>query len=98
MTRAISLAALTVLELTPPELVTCAAEAGFSHIGIRLLPATPTEAQYDIVGDTPRLREVAARLADTGVKVLDAEIFRLRPDTRVADYEIAISTAARLGA
>jgi len=98
MTRPISLAALTVLELTPPEMVTCAAEAGFSHVGIRLLPATPTEPQYDIVGDTPLLREVERRLADTGVKVLDVEIFRLKPDTRVRDYEPAIATAARLGA
>jgi sugar phosphate isomerase/epimerase len=98
MTRPISLAALTVLELTPPEMVSCAADAGFSHVGIRLLPATPTEPQYDLVGDTPLLREVEARLADTGVQVLDAEIFRLKPDTRVADYEAAIATAARLGA
>jgi sugar phosphate isomerase/epimerase len=98
MTRPISLAALTVLELTPPEMVSCAADAGFSHVGIRLLPATPTEPQYDLVGDTPLLREVAARLADTGVQVLDAEIFRLKPDTRVADCEAAIATAARLGA
>jgi sugar phosphate isomerase/epimerase len=99
MTRPISLAALTVLELTPPQMVDCAAEAGFSHIGIRLLPATPTEPQYDIVGDTPLLREVERRLADTGVKVLDVEIFRIKPDTRVAaDYEAAIATAARLGA
>ena len=98
MTRPISLAALTVLELTPPEMVDCAAEAGFSHVGIRLLPATPTEPQYDIVGDTPLLREVERRLADTGVKVLDVEIFRLKPDTRVGDYEAAIATGARLGA
>ena len=98
MTRPISLAALTVLELTPPEMVDCAAEAGFSHIGMRLLPATPTEPQYDIVGDTPLLREVERRLADTGVKVLDVEIFRIKPDTRVGDYEAAIATAARLGA
>jgi len=98
MKRPISLAALTVLELTPPEMVTCAAEAGYSHVGIRLLPATPTEPQYDIVGDTPLLREVEARLADTGIKVLDVEIFRLKPETRVADYEAAIATAARLGA
>ena len=96
--RPISLAALTVLELTPPEMVTCAAEAGFSHVGIRLLPATPTEPQYDIVGDTPLLREVERRLADTGVKVLDVEIFRLKPETRISDYEAAIATAARLGA
>jgi len=30
--------------------------------------------------------------------VLDVEIFRLKPDTEVADYEPAIATAARLGA
>lgn len=98
MTRPISLAALTVLELTPPEMVDCAANAGFSHVGIRLLPATPTEPQYDIVGDAPLLREVERRLADTGIKVLDVEIFRIKPDTRVGDYEAAIATAARLGA
>jgi sugar phosphate isomerase/epimerase len=98
MNRPISLAALTVLELTPPAMVTCAAEAGYSHVGIRLLPATPTEPQYDIVGDTPLLREVERRLADTGIKVLDVEIFRIKPDTRVDDYEAALATAARLGA
>lgn len=98
MSRPVSLAALTVLELTPPEMVTCAAEAGFSHVGIRLIPATPTEPQHDIVGDTPLLREVERRLADTGVKVLDVEIFRLKPETRVADFEAAFAAAARLGA
>lgn len=98
MARVISLAALTVLELSPPDMVTCAAEAGFSHVGIRLLPATPTEPQHDIVGDTPLLREVEARLADTGVKVLDAEIFRIKPGLPASHYEAAVATAARLGA
>ena len=98
MSRPISLAALTVLELTPPDRVTCAAEAGFSHVGIRLIPATPAEPQYDLVGDTPLVREIEARLADTHVDVLDVEIFRLKPETRVVDYEGAIATAARLGA
>jgi sugar phosphate isomerase/epimerase len=98
MTRPIALAALTVLELTPPEMVSCAADAGFSHVGIRLLPATTTEVPYDLVGDTPLLREVKARLADTGVQVLDAEIFRLKPEVPVAEYEAAIATAAEIGA
>jgi len=98
MTRPISLAALTVLELSPPEMVACAAEAGFSHVGLRLIPATPEEPRYPIVGDTTMVRETASRLADTGVKVLDIEIFRLKPDTRVADYEPALETGARLGA
>lgn len=98
MTRPISLAALTVLELTPPEMVTCAAVAGYGHVGLRLLPATPTEPHYDMVGDTPMVREVERRLADTGVTVLDVEIFRLKPETRVGDYEAVVATAARLGA
>ncbi len=63
MTRAIALAALTVLELTPPALVQCAADAGYSHVGIRLLPATQTEPTYDLVGDTALLGEVERVLA-----------------------------------
>ncbi|MBU6436228.1 MAG: sugar phosphate isomerase/epimerase, partial [Betaproteobacteria bacterium] len=98
MNRLISLAALTVLELSPPDMVSCAAAAGFSHVGIRLIAATATEPQHDIVGDTPLLRDVERRLANEGVKVLDVEIFRIKPDTRVADYEAAVATAARLGA
>lgn len=98
MSRPLSLAALTVLELSPPDMVICAAEAGFSHVGIRLIPATPTEPQHDLVGDTPLLREVLRRLDDTGLQVLDAEIFRLKPETVVAGYEAAVACAARLGA
>nr|WP_145545468.1 sugar phosphate isomerase/epimerase [Variovorax boronicumulans] len=98
MTRPLSLAALTVLELTPPAMVRCAADAGYSHVGLRLIPATATEPRYDLVGDTPLVREVEAVLADTGVKVLDAEIFRLLPGRRAADHEAAVATAARLGA
>lgn len=94
----IGLAALTVLELAPPDIVSCAAEAGFDFVGLRLLPATAEEAQHDIVGDTPLVRETARRLADTGLPVLDIEIFRLRPETRVADYRAALETGARFGA
>jgi len=98
MQRPIGLAALTVLELTPPEMVSCAAEAGYDTVGLRVIPATPAEAQHDFVGDTPLVRETARRVADTGLRVLDIEIFRLRPDTHVADYRAALDTGARLGA
>ena len=98
MTHSIGLAALTVLELTPPEMVSCAADAGYDCVGLRLIPATPTEIQHAIVGDTPLLRETLRRIADTGMTVLDVEIFRLQPDTDVSDYRAALETAARLGA
>jgi sugar phosphate isomerase/epimerase len=96
--RIVSLSALTVLELPPPAMVACAAEAGYSHVGLRLVPATPTEVRYDTIGDTPTIRETRARLDDTGVRVLDIEILRLRPETNVADFLPALETAARLGA
>ena len=50
--RQISLAHLTVLDTTPPELVTVAAAAGFRTIGIRLT-ATPSVGvpPYDILHD-----------------------------------------------
>ncbi|MEO9136273.1 MAG: sugar phosphate isomerase/epimerase [Casimicrobiaceae bacterium] len=98
MARPIALAALTVLELAPPDLVSCAAEAGYDHVGLRLLPATAEEVQHAMVGDTPLMRETARRLADTGVRALDIEIFRLKPDTNVESYRVALETGARLGA
>ncbi len=96
--RPLSLAALTVLELSPVQAVRCAAEAGYTHVGLRLVPATPTEPQWDAVGDTPPVREAAAALRDTGVQVLDIEILRLKPDTVVADFRPVLETGARLGA
>ena len=96
--RALSLSALTVLELTPPQMVECAAEAGYDFVGLRLLPATDHEVRHEIVGDTPLKRETLARLKDTGVRVLDAEILRLKPDTDIAAYKPMLETAAELGA
>ena len=98
MSRPIALAALTVLELSPPDMVSCAAEAGYSHIGLRLIPATPTEVSYATIGDTPIIRATLARLADTGIRCFDVEILRLKPETRVADFLPVLETAARLGA
>jgi len=96
--RILSLSALTVLELPPPRMVTCARDAGYSHVGLRLIPATATEPSYDTVGDTPIIRETLACLVDTGIEVLDIEILRLQPGTNVADFRPVFETAARLGA
>ena len=54
MTRPLSLAALTVLELTPTAMVRCAAEAGYSHIGIRLIPPTRSYCGSVAVAGTRR--------------------------------------------
>src|SRR5712692_2561883 len=97
--RQISLAHLTVLDTTPPELVTVAAAAGFRSIGIRLT-ATPSVGipPYDMLHDGPLLRETLLRLADTGVSVLDTEFLRFEPEHPVAVPEGFLEVSARLGA
>jgi sugar phosphate isomerase/epimerase len=96
--RALSLSALTVLELSPPQMVECAAQAGYDFVGLRLLPATDHEVRHEIIGPTPLKRETLARLRDTGIKVLDVEILRLKPDTDVRAYQPMLDTAAEFGA
>lgn len=96
--RVLSLAALTVLELSPAAQVRCAAHTGYSHVGLRLAPATPTDPAWDAVGDTPMVRETRRALAGTGVQVLDVEILRLTPATRVEEFDALLDTAAALGA
>jgi len=97
--RPISLAHLTVLDTSPPELVEVAAAAGFRSIGIRLT-ATPSVGvpPYDILRDGPVLRETLSRLAATGVSVLDTEFLRFEPDQPVGVPEGFLEISARLGA
>jgi sugar phosphate isomerase/epimerase len=97
--RQISLAHLTVLDTTPPELVSVAAAAGFRTIGIRLTaPPSVGVPPYDILSDGPLLRETLRRLADTGVSVLDTEFLRFEPDQPVGIPEGFLEVSARLGA
>ena len=93
MTRAIGLAALTVLELEHHEQISVAARAGYSHVGLRLVPVAGQPFHHAL-----DLAEVEKRLADTGVRVLDVEVFRLSADTRVADFEPVMASAAHLRA
>jgi sugar phosphate isomerase/epimerase len=97
--RPLSLAHLTVLDTTPPELVSVAAAAGFRTIGIRLT-ATPSVGvpPYDCLHDGSMLRETLARLADTGVSVLDTEFLRFEPDRPEGIPEGFLEVSARLGA
>ena len=95
--RLLSISHLTVLDASPPELVTAAADAGFDAVGIRVWPAAD-EPGYPMLGDTPMLRETLLRLTDTGTCVLDVEVLRLRPDSRMDDALRILDAGARLQA
>jgi sugar phosphate isomerase/epimerase len=92
MKRRIGLAALTCIELAPPELVSAAAAAGYDCVGFRLI---------GVAGQALppfRLSELEQRLADTGLEVLDVEIFRLDAGTNILAFEPTLALAQRLGA
>src|SRR5258706_704429 len=98
MPRPISLAHLTVLDTTPPELITVADAAGFRTVGIRL---TATQSvgvpPYDVLHEGPMLRETVLRLKDTGVSVLDTEFLRFEPEHPIGVPEGFLEVSARLG-
>ena len=97
--RPLSLAHLTVLDTTPPELVSVAEASGFRTIGIRLTaPPSVGVPPYDVLSDGPLLRETLARLKETGISVLDTEFLRFEPDRPEGVPEGFLEVSARLGA
>lgn len=98
MSHPLSLAFLTISDVEPPQAVEIAAAAGYDFVGLRLLPAAPGERSYPILDDESVLVETLARLRDTGIKVGDIEIARLKPETVVTDFTPFLERGARLGA
>jgi sugar phosphate isomerase/epimerase len=93
-----SLAHLTVLGLAPPRMVTAAALAGYSHVGLRLNAVTPTEPSYPLHRDPQQLRLTKQELAATGMRVLDVELIRLTPEFDIREYDGLLDVSAELGA
>lgn len=98
MATSLCLAHLSLIELTPPQLVEAAAAAGFDQVSMRLAPASTGEHQHPMIGGTPMLRETLARMRGLGVRVHDVELVRLTDDTDVAALEPLLACAAQLGA
>lgn len=89
---------LTLLGVSPPDLVSLAREAGFDSVGLRVAAASAAEEPWPMLDDSPMLAQTVARLDDTGVAVLDVEVVKLRPELRREDYERTLEAGARLGA
>lgn len=99
MSRHYALAFLTIPDLGPVEAIRIAAETGYSSVGLRLLPAAASgEAPYPILTDRAVLAEARAALTETGIRVGDVEIARLKPETKVEDFQPFFDCAEALGA
>jgi hypothetical protein len=89
---------LIMLDTAPPDWVSLAHDAGFDAVGIRVAAIGPTEEEWPMRVGSPMLAETLRRMDDTGVRVLDAELVRIAPQTAVARYGPLFETAAALGA
>jgi sugar phosphate isomerase/epimerase len=89
---------LTLLHVSPPELVSIASETGFDAVGIRVHTAGPDEEPWPMTVGSPMLEETLQRLRDTDIQVLDVEVLRLGPDTRRQDYEVLLEVGGLSGA
>ena len=98
MTRPLSLAHLTVIDLAPPEMVRVAARTGYDTVGLRLIAVTDTSPGYPLMHDRPMLRATKAALAETGIGVLDIEFVRITPDLDPVGLEPFLAAGAELGA
>ncbi|MEQ3549372.1 TIM barrel protein [Pseudonocardia nematodicida] len=98
MTRPLSLHHLTMSAAHPLELVDAAAAGGFDFCGIRTAAPTAAELVAEVAGDEKLIRELARRLDNTGVRLLDVETFRLVPDADLAAMTASLEAGARLGA
>jgi sugar phosphate isomerase/epimerase/4-hydroxyphenylpyruvate dioxygenase-like putative hemolysin len=93
-----SLAHLTALSLSPPELVDAAAAAGYRYVGLRMTRVTPQEPHYPLAFDPALMRATKTHLDATGVEVLDIELARITSGDSPRDYLRFLEAGAELGA
>jgi sugar phosphate isomerase/epimerase len=93
-----SLAHLTVIRLSPPQVIEVAARTGYDTVGLRLIGGTEITPAYALMDDKPLMRATKAAMAATAVRVLDIEFVRITPETDVPSLERFMATGAELGA
>lgn len=98
MTRLLSLAHLTAIDLAPPALIQAAADAGFDAVGLRLIRVTDTSPGYPLMTDRAMMRETQAALRETGLSVHDIEFVKITPETDIAALDPFLDAGAELGA
>ena len=98
MTWQFSLAHLTALHCSPPQLIEIAARAGYEFVGLRPIPVgARDEPLHPFATDRTLFARTKAALAATGVRLLDIEVARIIKEAKPQDYLPAIEAAAQLG-
>ena len=94
----LGLAHLTALDIAPGALVPEAARAGFSFIGLRVIPATIGGPAYPTRAGTDAHRSLKRLLASEGVRLNEIEFVQLAPGVDIPALAGIFEAAADLGA
>ena len=93
--RSLSLDCLTLPDVSPIDLCSIAASAGFSAVSLWVQPP----ALYPVMlADRATKTELRRYIADCGVTLGNLEVFNLNVDAPIADYEPMLAFGAELGA
>ena len=98
MTRALSIAHLSAIELTPPTLIETAAKAGLDAVGLRLIKVTPDSPGYPLWQDAQMMRDTKSALQNTGLRVNDIEFVKVTQETTAQSLLPFFDCGAELGA
>lgn len=98
MKRKFSLAYLTIPGIDPFEQIRIAGEAGYDCVSLRTIPmGQPGEPQICLENDPQLFKNVRQALKDSGLKLFDIELVRVREDLP-CDFRRAFECGAELGA
>lgn len=93
-----SIAHLTLLELTPPELVYLADRVGFDFVSLRTISMSlNNEPNHTLSSNPLLLKETKQALHNTDVQLLDIELMKISKECDVREYERSLEIAAELG-
>lgn len=93
-----SLAHLTLIGASPPELVYIAARAGYDAVSPRFIPMKVPGEFTEAPVDKAQVQATKTALASTGLKVLDVELARITEDVDPRSFERALELGGELGA
>ncbi len=81
---------------SPADVVSWAAKAGFSHVGLRVVTGVANPDNPMLPG-RPMMRETRTRLDGEGITPFEIEVVRLDASSKPGEFEAALESAALLG-
>lgn len=94
----LSLHQLTLLDVSPSELVEIAARLGLGHVGVFVRGVGRAGVTYPLVDTEQKRREILAALGAHDVRVHNLEVFPVASDFNLDSYRPALDMGAAIGA